>query len=83
MSMARRQVLVQLDDELIERLDELAERLGTNRSDLLRRGAHAVIDADEQATADRQLQEAYRLQPPDPGLVRSARRLAAGTAPAW
>jgi metal-responsive CopG/Arc/MetJ family transcriptional regulator len=83
MVMARREVLVQLDDDLVARLDELAEQLGTNRSELLRRGATAVITAEGLATADRELVAGYRRQPPDPALVQSARRLAARTAPAW
>ena len=81
--MARRQVLVQLDDELVAQLDELAGRLGTNRSELLRRGAQAVITSEELAAADRELVAAYRRLPADPALVRSARRLAAETPPAW
>ena len=64
-------------------LDELAAQLGTNRSELLRRGATAVISAEELATADRELVAGYQRQPPDPALVQSARRLAARTAPAW
>ena len=83
MVMARREVLVQLDDDLVERLDALAAHLGTNRSELMRRGAQAVLDAEELANADRQLQLAYRRQPADPALLQSARRLAAETAPAW
>ncbi len=83
MVMARREVLVQLDDDLVERLDSLASELGTNRSELLRRGAQAVIDAEQVAAADRRLQIAYRRQPVDPALVQSARRLAAETSPAW
>jgi metal-responsive CopG/Arc/MetJ family transcriptional regulator len=83
MAMARREVLVQLDDDLVERLDELAVDLGTNRSELMRRGAHAVLEAEALATADRQLRSAYQRQPVDPALVQSARRLAARTAPAW
>jgi metal-responsive CopG/Arc/MetJ family transcriptional regulator len=83
MGMARREVLVQLDDELVDRLDSLASRLGTSRSELLRRGAQAVIEAEQMATADRELQAAYRRHPADPALVEAARRLAADTAPAW
>ena len=81
--MARREVLVQLDDRLVERLDHLARALGTNRSELLRRGARAVIAAEDLAAADSELAEAYRRLPPDPALVRSAARLAARTAPEW
>ena len=83
MVMARREVLVQLDDELVGRLDELATRLGTNRSELLRRGAHAVITAEDLASANRELVAAYRQQPPERALIQSARRLASETAPAW
>ncbi len=83
MVMARREVLVQLDDELVEQLDEFAARLGTSRSELLRQGAQAVLDADDLARADRDLVAAYRHQPPDPAFVQSARKLAARTAPAW
>ena len=83
MVMARREVLVQLDDELVHRLDEIARALGTNRSELLRRGAQAVISAEELAGADRDLTAAYVRQLPDPALVRSARELASRTAPEW
>jgi len=83
MVMARREVLVQLDDDLVARLDALAADLGTNRSELMRRGAQAVLDVERSAAADRQLSDAYRRQPADPALVQSARRLAAETTPAW
>ena len=83
MVMARREVLVQLDDDLVARLDALAADLGTNRSELMRRGAQAVLDVEQSAAADRQLRDAYRRQPADPALVQSARRLAAETTPAW
>lgn len=83
MLMARREVLVQLDDELVERLDTLATQLGTNRSELLRRGAQAVITLEDLDEADRELEVAYRRQPADPELIQSARRLAAQTSPAW
>lgn len=73
------EVLVQLDDELVEQLDQIAEDRGINRSELLRRGARAVIEAEDLAAADRQLVAAYRRQPPDPALIQSAARLAALT----
>jgi predicted transcriptional regulator len=81
--MARREVLVQLDDELVASLDDLARRRGVSRSELLRQGALAVLEASELAAADLQLQEAYRRHPQEPALVDAARRLAAETAPAW
>lgn len=83
MIVTRREVLVQLDTDLVTRLDVLAERLGTNRSELLRRGALALLEAEDQRRADSELVEAYRRQPQDPHLVASARRLAASTAPEW
>jgi hypothetical protein len=81
--MARREVLVQLDDDLVGRLEELARRRGVSRSELLRRGALAVLEAEEVAAADLELQDAYRRQPQDPVLVDAARRLAAETTSAW
>jgi metal-responsive CopG/Arc/MetJ family transcriptional regulator len=83
MVMSRREVLVQLDDDLVERLDSLAADIGTNRSELLRRGAQAILEAEALASKDRQLQQGYRRQPADPALVESARRLAARTVPQW
>ena len=83
MVMARKQVLVQLDGELVERLDHLARDEGVSRSELLRRGAWAVLEAAEWAEADVRLQEAYRRQPQDPAIVEAASRMAAETAPEW
>lgn len=83
MVMGRKEVLVQLDDELVERLDRLAETEGTNRSELLRRGASAVLEAAELGKADRSLREAYRRVPQDPALVASAKRLASLTISEW
>lgn len=83
MVMARKEVLVQLDDELVSRLDKLASDQGTSRSELLRRGAMAVLEAADIAHADRELQDAYRRTPQDPALVKSARRLAATSTPEW
>jgi metal-responsive CopG/Arc/MetJ family transcriptional regulator len=83
MSMGRREVLVQLDDDLVDRLDRLAAKQGTSRSELLRRGAAAVLEAADHAEADRELQEAYRRRPQDPAIVAAAARLASITAPEW
>ena len=83
MGVGRKEVLVQLDDELVDRLDRLAHSQGTSRSELLRRGAAAVLEASEQLEADRVLRDAYRRVPQDPALIASARRLAALTAPEW
>lgn len=83
MVMARREVLVQLDDDLVARLDEAAERQSVSRSELLRRGANAVLEAERQMLLDRRLQESYRREPQDPLLVQAAHRLAAETVPEW
>jgi hypothetical protein len=83
MAMGRREVLVQLDDRLVAELDTLARRRGVSRSELLRQGALAVLEADELAGADVELREAYRRHPQDPELVDAAARLASETAPAW
>ena len=77
------EVLVQLDDDLVTRLDRIAKERGVNRSELLRRGARAVIEADERFSADQRLVAAYELEPPDPALVESAARMAAQTSPEW
>lgn len=83
MVMVRKQVLVQLDDELVERLDQLSDKLGVSRSELIRRGAQAVLTAAEEMEADRRLVEAYTTTPAETALVAAAARLAAETAPEW
>jgi metal-responsive CopG/Arc/MetJ family transcriptional regulator len=83
MVMGRREVLVQLDDDLVARLDRLATDRGTNRSELLRRGALAVLEAESLRVADDVLRDAYRRIPQDPELVEAAARLAAETTPQW
>jgi metal-responsive CopG/Arc/MetJ family transcriptional regulator len=81
--MGRREVLVQLDDDLVARLDRLASERGTNRSELLRRGAVAVLNAEDERQADREFQEAYRRIPQDPDIVEMVARLAVETIPEW
>jgi metal-responsive CopG/Arc/MetJ family transcriptional regulator len=81
--MARKPVLVQLDDQLVEQLDELATETGISRSELVRRGAVALLEAYRVRRDDVRLVEAYRRQPQDPVLVETAARLAAETAPPW
>ncbi len=83
MAMGRKQVLVQLDDQLVEQLDQLALTMGVSRSELLRRGAQAMLSAADINTADQQLAAAYRRLPQDAALTEAARQLAAETAPTW
>lgn len=83
MVMTRKEVLVQLDDELVRRLDQLATDQKTSRSELLRRGALAILTAAEVQAADRKLREAYIRVPQDLALVETAARLAGQTVPEW
>jgi metal-responsive CopG/Arc/MetJ family transcriptional regulator len=81
--MARREVLVQLDDDLVEQLDRIAKSLATNRSELLRRGAQAVIDIESERSFDAELVAAYKRKPPEVALVQAASKLAAKSVPPW
>jgi len=83
MVVARKEVLVQLDDQLVAELDRLAAARGTSRSELVRRGVLAVLEAADVAEADRELRDAYRRIPPDPALIEAARRLAGDTTSSW
>lgn len=83
MAMARREVLVQLEDDLVDRLDELAKRANVSRSELIRRGATAVLNADELARQDHQLVAAYQKTPPDSALIEASMRIAAENTPEW
>lgn len=74
---------MQLDDELVARLDALATQRGLSRSELLRKGALAVLEAEELAQADAELVAAYRRLPQDPVLLEAAARIARETAPEW
>lgn len=81
--MARRQVIVQLDDKLVAALDRVARQEGVSRSELLRRAALALLEARKVVRQERKLVAAYRRFPQDPVLVEAAARLAAETAPPW
>ena len=70
-------MIVQLDDDLVAQLDQVAAEEGASRSELLRRGARAVIDAHRLGTEERTYVEAYRRQPDDPEWVETLHRLAA------
>lgn len=81
--MARKQVIVQLDDRLVAELDKAAKQEGVSRSELLRTAASALLEARKVRKLERRLVEAYAQLPQDPVLVETARRLAAETAPDW
>lgn len=73
---ARKQVLVQLDDQLVEELDRYAERLGVSGSELIRRGAAALPEALAEAEAERAMVESYRRHPEDPSEFAAFERAA-------
>jgi metal-responsive CopG/Arc/MetJ family transcriptional regulator len=80
---ARKQVLVQLDDDLVEALDAVAEEAGLSRSELLRTAARALLESRVIARDEAALVAAYRRRPQDPLLVETARRLAAQNVSEW
>jgi metal-responsive CopG/Arc/MetJ family transcriptional regulator len=61
--MARKQVLVQLDDKLLKELDEAASAAGISRSVLLRKAARMYLAAISEEELDRQHAEGYRRIP--------------------
>jgi metal-responsive CopG/Arc/MetJ family transcriptional regulator len=74
--MARTQTLVQLSDDLLERLDALRARERRSRSDVIREAIERYLTADREAEIDRQIVEAYTRIPQDedPWLEEAARR---------
>jgi metal-responsive CopG/Arc/MetJ family transcriptional regulator len=79
--MGRRQVLVQLDDALVDRLDRSAGALELNRSELIREAVRAYLDACEEATWDLRTVRAYLEVPEDPHELEALQRLAASAWP--
>lgn len=63
--MARKQVLVQLTDELVEKLDELGEQTGRSRSAMVRDAVERYVVRESDAEKDRRLIEGYTRFPPD------------------
>jgi len=61
----------------------LATERGTNRPELLRRGAVTVLDTEELRRADLEMQAEYRFTPQDPIIVEVATRLVTETIPNW
>jgi Arc/MetJ-type ribon-helix-helix transcriptional regulator len=64
-AVARKQVLVQLDDTIVSKLDRLTGPLDASRSDLIRRAVNLWLDALGEAEADVRYAEAYRRIPDD------------------
>ncbi len=59
MAMARRQVLVQLSDDLLTLLDRQAERRRVSRSQVIREAVERFTAADRDAEIDRLILDGY------------------------
>jgi predicted transcriptional regulator len=55
--------MVQLTDELLERLDRRARRMNVSRSQVIREAIEAHLAADREAELDRQIVEGYTRKP--------------------
>jgi metal-responsive CopG/Arc/MetJ family transcriptional regulator len=78
MVVARTQTLVQLSDELLERLDRCRERDGRSRSAVIRDAIERYLASNREAELDRLIVEGYRRTPPqDLWGSEAARRLIA------
>jgi metal-responsive CopG/Arc/MetJ family transcriptional regulator len=76
--MARRQTLVQLTDDLLDRLDSYRAGEGRSRSEVVRAAIERYLATDREAETDRLIVEAYTRQPPhDVWGERAAERLIA------
>ena len=63
MVMARTQTLVQLSEDLIERLDRYRARAGRSRSEVIREAVEQYLAADREAEIDRLVVEGYARRP--------------------
>jgi predicted transcriptional regulator len=79
--MARRQVLVQLDDAQVAALDRLASATDDSRSELIRRAIDRYVEAVGEAVSDIRYAEAYERVPEDLEESAGMRTLAAGAWP--
>lgn len=79
----RKQILVQLDDDMVTRLDAVALELGISRSGLIRRGLNLYLDRLTEAEDDRRSVESYKRMPEDPAEDEIYARLAAETMIEW
>ncbi len=64
--MARRQVLVQLTDELVTLLDRRAAQSGKSRSEVIRAAIEHHLDTDREAAIDAAIIEGYTRIPQEP-----------------
>jgi metal-responsive CopG/Arc/MetJ family transcriptional regulator len=61
---SRTQTLVQLTDDLLERLDAHRAREGRSRSEVVREAIELYLAADREAELDRLIVDAYTRTPP-------------------
>ena len=62
--MARRQTLVQLNDELLALLDERASRTGRSRSEIIRSAVERELATDRDSALDGEIVAGYTRIPP-------------------
>lgn len=74
-TMARKQALVQLSDELLALLDERAAKSGRSRSEIIRSAIERELAEEREAAIDQAIVDGYRRIPPpeyDPWAEASA-----------
>jgi metal-responsive CopG/Arc/MetJ family transcriptional regulator len=81
--MARKQVIVQLDERMVKALDKEARRMGVSRSELIRRGVGALLEAGSEAEAVRAMIRAYMEAPQDGTWAESSERTASESWDSW
>lgn len=74
MPVSRTQTLVQLNEDLLRRLDERAAREGRSRSSLIRDAIKGYLYDEENARIDREIREGYERLPTTEGELREAER---------
>jgi predicted transcriptional regulator len=79
--MARKQVLVQLDDAQVARLDALASAAADSRSELIRRAIDLYVDAVGEAIEDVRYADAYLRVPEELEEFAALRELASAAWP--
>jgi metal-responsive CopG/Arc/MetJ family transcriptional regulator len=72
MPLSRTQTLVQLNEDLLRRLDERAAREGRSRSALIRDAIEGYLYDEENARIDREIREGYERLPTTEGELREA-----------
>jgi Arc/MetJ-type ribon-helix-helix transcriptional regulator len=77
----RTQTLVQLTDDLLERVDRLRAREGRSRSELIREALERYLADHHEAEIDRLIVEAYTRQPPEDAWADEAARRMVATEP--